>query len=235
MEKYLEFKFTIPFIYTISQRLSTPVQILFYLIHNLFFPLVFFLFLKVNFSLIFFLNLWFFTHLVYEIGYFMNDNFASDSRSSSRTNIDLKKNSKISIFFIKTISVFISSYFFVPVDFYFILIALFFIYIIHNKLKKENRIPTFILLRILKFAPFWFLLKDFQLYIFIFFFATLSFKESLNSYKNKSILTNYIDLTFFIVSFACLYYGFIILSIFILIYVFNKKLRSYALCFFSNK
>ena len=235
MEKHQEFKLTIPFVYTISRRLSSPSQILFYFIHNLFFPVSFILLLKVNFPLVLFCILWVSTHLVYEIGYFMNDYLATDSRLSTRKFIDIELNKIIGILLIKTTSVFVIAFFFVPNNFYFILITLFLVYIVHNQLIKKYRISTFFVLRFLKFSPFWFFLSGLELYIFIFFFATLSIKEALNSYVKNSFWTNYVDLIFFIVFYTCIYYGYTILSFVTLIYVFNKIIRLYVLRFFSNK
>ena len=233
--KFTDYKFIIPFYFTVSQRLSTPFQIFSYLVHNFIFPFIFLFFLTENIFNSSFAFCWISTHLVYEVGYFMNDYFASDSRISSRSKFPLNLKNATIIFVCKLTLITFFSILFTPLHYFFILSFLFLVYVFHNKLKKKNRMATFVVLRFLKFAPFWFFLTEINLYIFISFIAILSIKEGFISYKKNINIENFINFFFIIFSIYCLYNNYIGVSVLVLIYVFNKKLREYASCIFSYK
>ena len=93
----------LPLGYTISQRLGSGRQVINYIVNNLVFPIILTLCLTKEVRLINQFHFWLIIHLVYELGYFMNDYFASDVHYSSRSTLKLSTQNINFIFYTKLV------------------------------------------------------------------------------------------------------------------------------------
>jgi hypothetical protein len=128
--------------------------------------------------------LWLFIiHITYEIGYFMNDYFASDSLDNWRSPDYLAKNEKIYYLKVKLFIVFLLLLLIKDWSVVLLVTALLSVYVLHNFLTKKHRFFSFVLLRVLKMLPF-FLLPKFSFVLFFYFFG-YAILEGIISYKKS--------------------------------------------------
>lgn len=198
----MNFKLIFPGFYTYNIRLKSIRSLLIYFYFNLIVPLII---LTIVFTYDLALDTinkvlihWALVHLVYECGYILNDYTAVDSKSNWRNlpNLTYKQLALILASKITVITLF--SLFELNLIWFFLAIAIIFLYILHNSLSKPKRIITFILLRLVKFSPF-FLLEDLVLVRGIMiYFLSVGVIEGIKSYYNSYAQNKYFKYAYYL-------------------------------------
>tara|TARA_B110000971_G_C19985622_1_gene489428 strand:+ start:675 stop:1373 length:699 start_codon:yes stop_codon:yes gene_type:complete len=184
---YFNYRYILPGFYTTSRRLKTAKALLLYIYHNMLFPSMLALLVGDTeiISTKFFLWL-FIIHLTYEIGYFMNDYFASDSSNNWRNPDYLTKKEKNYYLIVKLLILFLFLLFIKEWSINLIATSLLIIYILHNSLKKQYRFFSFIFLRVLKMLPF-FILPKISLVLFFYFLGHAILEGIVSYFDTKTI------------------------------------------------
>ena len=217
-----------PFFYTYKVRLGSIKQFIYWLIHNLFVTQILtYLILEKFFGtdvLIFF----FLIQLIYELGYIDNDFYANDKFKSNRIKkFSLNNHNGYLLILSKSLVIILFCIFFkeyINMKYY-ILLVLVLVYIIHNRLKKKFRFPTFIVLRLIKFLPFF--IMEYEInnsFILLILYFPYIVKEA-KTYFNLSSFSSLL----IIISIAyVIYIGKWLPSIFFFIYCFSSVIYKYA-------
>ena len=194
-------KFLIPGAYTAFVRLASLKAVLTYSYTNLVVPIALMACIQIDsfdFTRLTGLMLsWLLIHMVYELGYFMNDFFAVDAKGNWRDIPNLARNDVMGIFAVKVLLV--VSYVYCLNDLVWGSVAgvLFLVYLFHNYLQKPYRLFTFVLLRILKFSPFIYFQYEVSSILFLY-FLVFGILEGLRSYfPNKTNSNLYRNLYYF--------------------------------------